>query len=260
MMAPPSSFRLFSADLDGTLLGDPAATRRFKAAWEALAPRRRPQLVYNSGRLVADLRRLIDRGALPKADYYVGGVGTQIFDVARRRMFGGLRARLADGWNSARVRDVVARFPGIRAQPDAFQHEFKSSWFLKRASPAALRALSRQLAAAGLRVEIVYSSARDLDVLPRRATKGGALAWLCARLGVPLDAVLVAGDTGNDASMFRLPGVRGIVVGNALPELGAAADGLRTYASRKVRADGVLDGLRHYGVLGARRAGQRIGR
>jgi hypothetical protein len=107
----------------------------------------------------------------------------------------------------------------VTPQPDEFQHPFKSSWFLEQAKPEALRELRRQLTESGLAVKVVYSSARDLDVLPQHATKGGALGWLCARLGIPLTQVLVAGDTENDTSMFRLPGVRGIVVENALPEL-----------------------------------------
>ncbi|MBL9213944.1 MAG: HAD-IIB family hydrolase [Opitutaceae bacterium] len=248
-MPDPTPVRLLSSDLDGTLLGNPESSHRFKAAWSALSAEARPLLVYNSGRLVDDLRRFIDDGTLPPAEYLIGGVGTQVFDVRAGRGLDELRDHLADGWDLARVRAITAQFPGVRPQPDQFQHEFKSSWFLERASPAAIRELKRRLAEAGLAVKLVYSSDRDLDVLPHHATKGGALRWLCGRLGVPLDTVLVAGDTGNDASMFRLPGVRGIIVENALPELFEATVDVPTYSSRQILADGVLDGLCHYGVV-----------
>jgi len=245
----PTPIRLFSTDLDGTLIGNPESAARFKATWEALAPAARPLLVYNSGRLVDDLRRFVDNGTLPAADYYIGGVGTQVYDVPAGRMLDEFHAHLAGGWEPERVRELVGNFPGTRPQPAEFQHAFKSSWFLDRATPGTIRELKRQFAEAGLAVNVVYSSNRDLDVLPRNATKGGALAWLCSRLGLPLEQVLVAGDTGNDASMFRLAGVRGIIVENALPELYEATVDIPTYSSRQILADGVLDGLCHYGVV-----------
>ncbi|MGG2476586.1 HAD family hydrolase, partial [Rhizobium sp. BR5] len=65
----------------------------------------------------------------------------------------------------------------------------------------------------------VYSSDRDLDILPKAADKGAALAWLCGQLRIGLDESVVAGDTGNDRAMFELNGIRGVIVGNALPEL-----------------------------------------
>ncbi len=243
------SIRLFSSDLDGTLLGNPEATRRFKFAWEALDPAARPLLAYNSGRLVDDLRRFIDDGTLPAAEFYIGGVGTQIYDARAGAFLTEFHAHLRTGWDLALVRQIVGQFPGARAQPDEFQHEFKSSWFLDRAPRSAVRELRAQLALAGLEVNVVYSSSRDLDILPRHATKGGALSWLAPRLGIALDETLVAGDTGNDASMFRLPGVRGIIVENAQPELFEATVDIPIYTSRQILAEGVLDGLCHFGVV-----------
>jgi sucrose-6-phosphatase len=245
----PNPIRLFSSDLDGTLLGNPESSQRFKTAWESLVPESRPLLVYNSGRLVDDLRRFVTNGLLPEADYYIAGVGTQVFDVRAGRMMDELRDHLASGWDLGKVRTIARQFPGVRPQPDEFQHDFKSSWFLDNARPQAISELKRLLTDAGLDVTLVYSSSRDLDVLPRNATKGGALKWLCNRIGVPLDQVLVAGDTGNDTSMFQLPGARGIVVDNALPELFEAVIERSTYVSRDILADGVLDGLCHYGIV-----------
>ena len=64
-----------------------------------------------------------------------------------------------------------------------------------------------------------------------------------------LDKVLVAGDTGNDISMFQLPGVQGIVVENAQPELTEALVKIPTFNATRVGADGVLEGLEHFRVI-----------
>lgn len=240
---------MLCSDLDGTLLGNPIACSRFKKAWGFLRPSRRPVLVYSSGRLVDDLARFIADGTLPSADYYIGGVGTQIFDARRGRLLDEFSAHLAGDWDRSRVMQVVDAFPGTRRQPEEFQHFFKCSWFLDSASDQTINDLEDRLSVEHLRVKVVYSSSRDLDVLPCRATKGGALLWLTVKLGIPMETVLVAGDTGNDVSMFQQPGVNGIVVENAQPELIRATAHLGVFRSKYAFADGVVDGLCHYGVM-----------
>ena len=248
-MPPAPDIRLFCTDLDGTLLGNPESARRFATAWKTLPTGRRPLLAYNSGRLLEDMCSLVKDGLLIEPDYYLAGVGTEIHDVRAGRVLDDFSAHLAAGWDRALADSVLAAFPGAHPQPPEFQHRFKSSWYCRDASPEALQEIRARLADAGLAVQIVYSSSRDLDILPAGATKGGAIRWLCRRLGIEFPQVLVAGDTGNDASMFLLPGIKGIIVENALPELFAATVDIPVYTSRLVMADGVLDGLRHHGVL-----------
>ena len=52
------------------------------------------------------------------------------------------------------------------------------------------------------------------------------------------------GDGGNDVEMLRWAGI-GVAMGNACPEAKAAAD----YITDDVTADGLANGLRHFGLL-----------
>ncbi|MCF3643298.1 HAD family hydrolase [Rhizobium sp. TRM95111] len=240
--------RMLSSDIDGTLTGDRRATQRFRTFWEALNPLTRPLLVYNSGRLIDDIEALIEVTDLPVPDYMIGGVGTMIGGLAeeKRRAYGEVLGKPFD--RDALMR-VMQRIDGIRLQADEYQHQHKSSWHLHGAGDETIADIETRLAEAGLDAKLVYSSGRDLDVLPRAADKGAALVWLCRDLGIDPGEVVVAGDTGNDRDMFLLPDVRGIAVANALPELQRIVAGEpRHFQATRPHADGVVEGLRHWGL------------
>lgn len=243
-----SHILLFSSDLECTLLGNPTATWRFTQAWDGLNPGRRPLLVYNTGHSVAETRELAAARDLPDPDFIIGSVGTELHDGLYNRT-GDFGAQFGERWNLELVEKIVSETPGVRPQPDQFLHPFKSSWYWLRVRREEVDDLRRRLRAAGLHVHVDYSGRYFLDVVPARAGKGRALAWLCDRLQIPLRNVLVAGDTANDISMFQLPGVNGIAVQNALPELLTEVSGLPVFHARSPMADGVIEGLRHFGVL-----------
>jgi sucrose-6F-phosphate phosphohydrolase len=246
---PATSIRLFSTDLDGTLLGNPEAAWRFAAVWESLPPGRRPLLVYNTGRTVADTNAIVTARQLPEPDFTIGSVGTELHG-SLYDWGGQFSAQLGRGWCIDRIEEIVGSIPGAQSQPtDGVRPPFKSSWFWSRARTEEIKRLQRRLLDAGLDVLVIYSCRYFLDVVPARGGKGRALEWLCQRLGMPTSQVLVAGDTANDSAMFLLEGVRGIVVENALPELLAVISSRRTYVARQAMADGVLEGLDHFGIL-----------
>lgn len=241
--------RLFCSDLDGTLLGEGESTAEFANKWVALDGADKPYLVYNTGRLDGDAKRMIALLGMPQPDFYITGVGTMVCDVSRGEMMDGFTELLNEGWDRAAVRSVMLELEGIKEQPPEQQHDWKCSWFWNGRSTADIAELEAALRQKGISAQVIYSSARDLDVLPLKANKANAIRWLCDHLGVALDEIVVAGDTGNDSSMFLIDGARGIVPENAEPELVEVLDAERVFRGEGYAAAGVIKGLEHYGIF-----------
>ncbi|MBU2510622.1 HAD-IIB family hydrolase [bacterium] len=240
---------LFSTDLDGTLVGKPDATTAFRKTWNSLDSSQRPLLCFNSGRLLNQTLELMENSDLPTPDYLICGVGSLIYDVMAKAVIKEFSDTLTVGWDLKSVEKMMPKIPNIEKQPKEYQHHFKSSWHYHNASVEEIDAIKARLKDAGLDVNVIYSSSRDLDILPKYANKGNSLNWLLTNLGISPDQVVVAGDTGNDISMFSLKRVKGIIVNNAQPELFRATIHYQTYVAEKPFADGVLEGLIEYGVI-----------
>ncbi|WP_309385516.1 HAD-IIB family hydrolase [Cerasicoccus frondis] len=245
-----TKFRVFASDVDGTLLGKADSALSFSRTWESLPEDDRPLLVYNTGRMLDDLLRLIKKKHLPEPDYCICGVGVEIFDFKRGELIKEFSVILEEGWDLVLVENAVREcLPDAIKQPDHFQTGVKSSWY-SESEQEDLERLEEALAARNLETNVIYSSGRDLDVLPKFADKGNALSWLLKFLDIQREECLVAGDTGNDNAMFLKRGVRGIVVGNAQPELLERMVGRKeVYRAEGACADGVLEGLQYYGVI-----------
>ncbi len=251
MNANEAGIRVFATDLDDTIVDDSAGESLFRAAWESLEPERRPLLVYNTGRSVADVQWLVLERRLPAAEFIIGGVGTEFHDPLDTRATEEFRVNISDGWDRDAVSRVVDQNTTAHLQPPEFCNSHKLSWHWPRATKAEIFRLEYRLREAGLNVTVGYTSDIFLDVLPRRAGKGNALAWLSRRIGVPLENVLVAGAGGNNASMFTLPGVRGILVGNVSRDLLANLGRRGFFLTAEKKTAGVCAGLEHFGLLTA---------
>ena len=221
----------------------------FLTTWQRVKFEDEIQLCYNTGRLVDDTLRLVNHKLLPEPDYLICGVGTAIYDYRQKKVIKEFAEVLEEGWNRDQVHEVISSlsFP-IEPQPDHYQNDFKSSWYFDDADKSALQAIKTSLKSKGLEVNVIYSSNRDLDILPRWANKGHSLEWLLAHLNIPAKEVIVGGNSGNDSAMFKVEGVRGIVVANAQPELIQETKAVEAYLAQAEFHEGILEGLNHYGV------------
>jgi len=242
--------KLFVSDLDGTLLGTLSENLHFSRLWTENTSKRNPGLVYSTGRLLADTQQLVSKFKIPEPDFIISGVGTQIYDTFNNSILEDYSDLLKVDWDRKIVDEVISGLNiNITKQPNIWQSDLKSSWYLENGEPDQLALIQENLMNTGLKFSVVYSSNRDLDILPKNANKGRALSWLLKFLHISPEETVVAGDSGNDREMFQINGVRGILVGNAQPELFQLAVQSNVYCSNAFGQFGVIEGLTHYGLF-----------
>jgi sucrose-6F-phosphate phosphohydrolase len=233
---------LVISDVDGTLLGD-AVELNLLRQWAACQGGR-VEWVYSSGRFCQSLRESVANEKLPNPVALIGGVGTEVCSFPAGDTIGGWRKDLAVQFSATLIRNKLKSFPRLALQPEEFQSELKVSYFLHDALTEELTQVETILRELHLDIQLVYSSQRDLDILPLRANKGNAARFIAQHLGFQAKQVVVAGDSANDLAMFQV-GFRGIVVNNAHREL-KAMESQSVVVTRRSYAGGVLEGLLHW--------------
>ncbi|MCY6492430.1 sucrose-phosphate phosphatase [Leptolyngbya sp. GGD] len=241
---------LFVTDLDHTLVGDDFAHEALNE-WLLEARSHGSKIVYSTGRSLALYRELAAEAPLFEPDLLIAAVGTAIYTDLAGEPDATWSEKLKIGWNVEQVRATTAHFADLVLQPDTEQSEFKVSFFLtEEASIELLPQLDTLLTQQGLDVQLIYSSGRDLDILPRHANKGSALTFVRQTLNFAPEATIVCGDSGNDIALFAVGEERGIIVGNAQAELLAWHRDHpipHHYLAQSHCAAGILEGLKYFG-------------
>jgi sucrose-phosphate synthase len=240
---------LIVCDIDNTLTGDRKALSEF-CEW---LHGHRADVAFGiaTGRVLKNTLRALREWRIPRPDVLITAVGSELYygkvkfveDVSWRRL-------IDRRWDPVALRETLSGVPGLRLQPKAHQRPHKLSYFIDPVKAPTVRELRRRIKEAGLHANLIYSHEAYLDLLPARASKGGALRYLAHRWGLPLERVLVAGDSGNDAEMLTA-GARGVVVGNYSPELEKLRSKPDVYFAEGTNARGILEGIEHFGFTDA---------
>lgn len=243
-----TSERVLVSDIDNTLVGDRAALddlmRQLRESGTDIA------FGVATGRHVKSAANELRRWGVPPPDVMVTSVGSEIY-YGPRLLQDHAWSRLLDyRWDAEGLSKALARVPGITPQREDGRRRHKISYDVDPDRFPGVREITRGLRRKGLHARLVYSHDAYLDVLPVRASKGHALRYLSAKWGIPLDRVVVAGDSGNDEEMLR-GDTLGIVVGNYSPELERLRGRERIHFASASHAWGIIEGLRHYRFLEA---------
>ncbi|WJW74297.1 HAD-IIB family hydrolase [Thiohalobacter sp. IOR34] len=227
---------LLCTDLDRTLLPNgvqpesPGARERFAG----LAREPGITLVYVTGRHRELVQNAISSYRLPQPAYAITDVGTRIYRISDGdwQPWPEWEQEIDGDWGGlghAELRELFRDLPDLQLQEVSKQNTHKLSFYVPLyADREALQAVMQvRLAEHGVRASLIWSIDEPaaiglLDVLPERATKLHAIEFLAGKLGIPRQATLFAGDSGNDLPVLAsaLPSV---LVANASPEVREAA-------------------------------------
>ena len=235
---------LVVSDIDNTLVGDGKGLEVLSKVIEPI--RSKIVLAYNSGRSTASQRQSLHlHRFLPNPDFLIGNIGTEIEHFVSGAIDTTRDSQIIN-WDREKLKTTVDKL-GFTIQPEKFQSNKKLSYYAEN-SPNPINELEMAIHRENLDAEIVYSSNRDLDLLPKGFNKGSAVKYLQSRIDIDNSKVIVAGDSKNDLSMFKFH-YKGIVVNNATDGLKKAVDPKTAYFSQFPFAHGVVDGLYWWKVL-----------
>jgi sucrose-6F-phosphate phosphohydrolase len=245
---------LFVTDLDNTLVGDDKALNELNQHLSQHRQEYGTKIVYATGRSPILYRQLATEKPLLPPDALITSVGTEICFNPEEEVFDPEWMEiLSKGWDREQVVATAAHYSDLVPQTDSEQRPFKVSYLLsEQAAQELLPRLDSALKERNLDVKLVYSGGQDLDILPRQGDKGLAIEFLRQKWGIDAAKTVVCGDSGNDIALFSVGEARGIIVGNARPELRQWYKANSTdyrYMAQAHCAGGILEGLYHFGFL-----------
>lgn len=241
VVSRPKSRRLLVCDIDGTLTGCPDGAEAFAS----YCVEEDVTFAVATGRSIGEARRVLAAWSLPEPVAFITAVGTEIYRAGaddRLGLCANYARAMANGWDRDAVLDCLDRI-AAQMQPPIEQRAWKLGCLGDAREADRIR---NRLADLGMRAQVIPSHGTLIDILPPAGGKNRAVRHLTCKMGIAEGACIVAGDSGNDLDMLR-SAQRAIVVGNALSELDVLPARPGLYRAEQHHANGVLEGLAHFG-------------
>ncbi|HEY9809518.1 MAG TPA: sucrose-phosphate phosphatase [Halomicronema sp.] len=244
---------LFVTDLDNTLVGDNQTLTLLNRHLQHHRTTYGTKIVYSTGRSLTSYQQLRQEQQLLNPDALITSVGCEIYHQNSQNPDPAWSEILNPGWNRQLVITTAAEFSQLIPQPEPEQRPYKISYFLTpKDAKNILPKLEKNLQKQNLKIKLIYSSNKDLDIIPEQADKGQAMQYLRKKWQISSSQTVVCGDSGNDIAMFNTGTQKGIIVGNAQPELlnwHKTNPSPNHYLAKATCAGGILEGLKHFQFL-----------
>ncbi|MBS1746244.1 MAG: HAD-IIB family hydrolase [Bacteroidetes bacterium] len=180
------------------------------------------------------------------SDVMICSAGSEIYYTDKYILDSGYERHINYQWKREELIDTLASFKSIRMQGEDAQWPFKISYYVKEDfNEDELNMLYKFLDENEIRVKILLTENKYLDILPFRAGKGNSVRYLSNKWNLPIENFITAGNSGNDKDMLKGK-TKGIVVANYSPELEPLKKSKDIYFAKHPLAAGVLEGIKHY--------------
>ncbi|HOO70987.1 MAG TPA: HAD-IIB family hydrolase [Spirochaetota bacterium] len=230
-------------DIDNTLIGDD--NDELEQLLDFLKKNREHcGFAVATGRTVQSALDYLEEHNVPVPDIIISSVGSEIYYGNNRLYDSGWDAHLSHRWERQKIVDVLKPIPFLEYQEEETQRKFKISYFMDPKKDR-LSKVHHVLMTSRCHYSLIYSHERFLDILPYRASKGKAIRFVSYKWEIPLENILVCGDSGNDEEMLTGEPL-GVVVGNYSSELELLRGNRNIYFAEKSCAGGILQGIDYY--------------
>lgn len=240
--------RAIVSDLDQNLIGKDQSLH--KLAELLKQNRTSSHFIIATGRRLDSALKLMKKHKIPEPDVLITSSGSEIYHAPKLATDTAWTKHLDYQWSPRKIKSLLADIPGLKRQPKSEQSRFKLSYYI---DPEVIdvEEIKQLLHREELSVFIQIAFGQFLDILPLRASKGMALRYVVEQLGIPLEAVFVAGGSGADEDMMRGNTLAAVVANRHHEELSQLDDIERIYFSSGPNAAGILEALEHYDFFGA---------
>ena len=241
---------LLVSDIDGTIIEPKLNNPGLNELKKYLTSRSdKMAFAMASGRNLELVKKVIKEEKFPLPDFVICSVGTEIYYTNGKDYIldKGWAKFLAGRW---RRDDILSRLKGLnwlKMQEEDAQNPYKISYYYEK-EHYDHEELIKVLGSGWYKVNIIPSHGQFIDFIPKRASKGNAIKFLCRKWNISMANVIAAGDSGNDIDMFR-GAVKGIIVGNRSEELADYKTSKNIYVAKKPASSGILEGLKHYKII-----------